>query len=431
MTAGTRRNGNSKLGPFHWATPGHPAKLGRGAHASRSPQAGHAASSSAGPREMWAPDEWAPDKWAGAEWAGAESTNEAEWAGTAGAPTAGEWQAPEGWTAHEDWTPRHDEQVHAGWRQHAQWTGHIDTAGFDAWATREDPAAVDTRELGSAGKPNGPGETTARFWAGKKVVPAAAAAGVIAAGAAAFALFGPGGSHPQASQLNDAVGLSGPSATASGAGGQGSGSILKFATASTPSSQKPAGKTAKPSASARPSVTPTKSASTAPASAAATTKAAAPANSAAPVSSAASSSTATTLSCNLSGGLLPDNVSAIVSFLLAHGYSDNAAAGMAGNIYQESKGNPESVGMGGGGLIGWTPLPSGFVTGNPTADLNTQLAALLTYNQGWHQYIAELNAASSPANAAYIYVTMFERAGIPAAATREAAATDVARACGI
>ncbi len=76
-------------------------------------------------------------------------------------------------------------------------------------------------------------------------------------------------------------------------------------------------------------------------------------------------------------------MTAIVSFLLAHGYSHNAAAGIAGNIYQESKGNPESVGMGGGGLIGWTPLPSGFVTGNPAADLQTQLAAVLTYNQGW------------------------------------------------
>ena len=64
------------------------------------------------------------------------------------------------------------------------------------------------------------------------------------------------------------------------------------------------------------------------------------------------------MSCNLSSGMLPENVTAIVSFLLAHGYSDNAAAGIAGNMYQESKGNPESEGMGGGGLIGFTPLPA-------------------------------------------------------------------------
>ncbi len=82
------------------------------------------------------------------------------------------------------------------------------------------------------------------------------------------------------------------------------------------------------------------------------------------------------MSCN-GGGLLPANVTAIVSFLLANGYSHNAAAGIAGNIYQESKGNPESVGMGGGGLIGWTPLQSGMVTGNYSADLQTQLKALL------------------------------------------------------
>jgi hypothetical protein len=129
--------------------------------------------------------------------------------------------------------------------------------------------------------------------------------------------------------------------------------------------------------------------------------------------------------------MLPENVTAIVSFLLANGYSANAAAGIAGNIYQESKGDPESEGMGGGGLIGWTPLPGDFVTGNVAADLQTQLGALLTYNQGWSSYLPALNSAASPASAAYIYVTDFERAGIPAAWTRETAAEDVASACGI
>jgi Phage tail lysozyme len=140
---------------------------------------------------------------------------------------------------------------------------------------------------------------------------------------------------------------------------------------------------------------------------------------------------ATTVSCSDSSYLLPANVTAIVSFLLANGYSDNAAAGIAGNIYQESKGDPESIGTGGGGLIGWTPLPSGFVTGNTSADLQTQLSAILTYDNGWSGYLPELNSAATPADAAYIYVTDFERAGIPAAGTREAAAEAVASACGI
>jgi hypothetical protein len=137
-------------------------------------------------------------------------------------------------------------------------------------------------------------------------------------------------------------------------------------------------------------------------------------------------------SCSASAsGPLPANYAAIVGFLTSHGYTGNAAAGIAGNIYQESGGNPESEGDGGGGLIGWTPLPGGYVTGNPAADLQTQLTAILAFNKIWAQYVPTLNAASSPAAAADIYVTDFERAGVPAAGTREAAAEAVAAACGI
>ncbi|MFI5068455.1 MAG: phage tail tip lysozyme [Streptosporangiales bacterium] len=153
----------------------------------------------------------------------------------------------------------------------------------------------------------------------------------------------------------------------------------------------------------------------------------------APTSSAPATVTSSSgHACTGSGGaMLPENYGAIVTFLTAHGYSGNAAAGIAGNIWQESGGNPESVGDGGGGLIGWTPLPGGYVTGNPAADLQTQLNAILTFNQIWAQYIPALNAAGSPAQAADIYVTDFERAGIPAAANREAAASAVAAACGL
>jgi hypothetical protein len=138
-----------------------------------------------------------------------------------------------------------------------------------------------------------------------------------------------------------------------------------------------------------------------------------------------------TVNCTGGGGPLPLNYAAIVEFLTSHGYTGNAAAGIAGNIYQESGGNPESVGSGGGGLIGWTPLPGGFVTGDVAADLHTQLEAILTFNQQWAQYLPALNGAGSPAEAADIYVTDFERAGIPAAANREAAASAVAAACGL
>jgi hypothetical protein len=142
------------------------------------------------------------------------------------------------------------------------------------------------------------------------------------------------------------------------------------------------------------------------------------------------------LTCSGTGGvagtgMLPDNYATIVNFLTAHGYTAIAAAGIAGNIYQESGGNPESVGTGGGGLIGFTPLPAGYVTGNPVADLQTQLQAILTYNQEWAAYIPALNAATTASDAAYIYMSDFERPGLPAAANREDAAVAVAQACGI
>ena len=60
-----------------------------------------------------------------------------------------------------------------------------------------------------------------------------------------------------------------------------------------------------------------------------------------------------------------------------------------------------------------TPVTSGYVTGNPTADLQTQLNAILQFNQIWAQYLPTLNAARSPIQAADIYVTDFERAGLP------------------
>ena len=129
--------------------------------------------------------------------------------------------------------------------------------------------------------------------------------------------------------------------------------------------------------------------------------------------------------------MLPENYQAIMAFLTKHGYTAMAAAGIAGNMWQESKGNPESVGTGGGGLIGFTPLPAGYVTGNPAADLRTQLAAVLTYNRQWSQYIPMLNAATSATQAADIYMNDFERPGLPAAANREAAAAAVASACGL
>jgi hypothetical protein len=132
-----------------------------------------------------------------------------------------------------------------------------------------------------------------------------------------------------------------------------------------------------------------------------------------------------------SAAMLPANYATIVAFLTSHGYSGIGAAGIAGNMYQESGGNPESGGRLAGGLIGWTPLPPGLITGNPAADLQAQLAAVLTFNDQYPQYIPELNGAATPAQAADAYMVHFERPGLPAAANREAAAEAVAHACGL
>ncbi|MCW2929422.1 MAG: peptidase [Actinomycetia bacterium] len=294
---------------------------------------------------------------------------------------------------------------------------------------------------------------TARFRAGK-AVPAAAVAAALAVGAAAYGVMATHDRPPGELAANLATVPSGGYTLASGgtltAVGSGkkqssdaSGGLTGALAAGLIRSQDVLADVAKSAAAAQAAAKPT--ASTSPAATAspspavtpspqASSPAAAPtvappaATTAAP---ATSKPTATSLTCNTSDGLLPDNVTAIVSFLVANGYSDNAAAGIAGNMYQESKGNPESEGDGGGGLIGWTPLPAGFVTGDPAADLQTQLAAVLTFNEQWSQYLPALNDAATPADAADIYVTDFERAGIPAASTREAAAQDVASACGI
>jgi hypothetical protein len=305
-----------------------------------------------------------------------------------------------------------------------------------AQAGDADPAARETELSRNAGRYTGRHAgvrgKTARKRVGR-VVPVAVVAATLAAGTAAAIGLTSGG-HPQAANLNTSLAIHGTVASTLGSGaGNANGATaapIKVATATAGAVRTP--KPAKTAPRSTPSAPAKAAAAHAAASASAPAQAAQAAAPAAPAPAAtAKAAAATTLSCNVNSGLLPANVTAIVSFLLAHGYSDNAAAGIAGNMYQESKGDPESVGMGGGGLIGFTPLPAGYVTGNPAADLQTQLSAVLTYNQGWSQYLPALNSAASPSAAASIYVTDFERAGIPAAGTREASAQDVASACGI
>jgi hypothetical protein len=398
LTAGTRRSGSSKFGPFRWpAEPRYDEFEGQA-------QEGRFA-------ELVSYDEY-----------GHTAFDGTAFDGTAFDDTAFERAAFDG-----------DGDSYAN-------------ASTDVYAEPPAPAALAGGAPGNAepgrnaGRYTGrhvmsPRTKTTRMRVGK-VVPVAAVAATIAAGTAAYGLASGGPSQPAHTsatmslpgtlESTSAASLANASTAPSG--------LVKVAKATGAGAAESTGKHAKPAPRRTPAATPSAAATHAAAKA---STPAAPKHAAPAVTHASSPATtakaapATTLSCNVSYGMLPDNVTAIVSFLLANGYSDNAAAGIAGNMYQESKGNPESEGMGGGGLIGWTPLPAGFVTGNVTADLQTQLSALLTYNQGWSGYLPALNSAASPSDAAYIYVTDFERAGIPAASTRETAAQNVASACGI
>jgi LysM repeat protein len=114
-----------------------------------------------------------------------------------------------------------------------------------------------------------------------------------------------------------------------------------------------------------------------------------------------------------------NNLKAIALYLVQHGYSRAAAAGIASCIDGESHGNPESVGDGGGGLIGWTPLGSAtpnpnIVTGNVAQDLMTQLGDILYYNSheiGQSQ-VNQLNSISDPVAAADFFSQNFERPAV-------------------
>lgn len=114
-----------------------------------------------------------------------------------------------------------------------------------------------------------------------------------------------------------------------------------------------------------------------------------------------------------------NNLLAIGQFLVGNGYSKAAAAGIASCIDGESEGNPESVGDGGGGLIGWTPLSSAqpnanIVTGNVEQDMLTQLNDILFYNSNeiGQSAVNQLNSITDPVAAADFYSQNFERPAV-------------------
>jgi hypothetical protein len=110
---------------------------------------------------------------------------------------------------------------------------------------------------------------------------------------------------------------------------------------------------------------------------------------------------------------------AVGQYLVENGYSDAAAAGVASCVDGESGGNPESVGSGGGGLIGWTPISSAepnsnIVTGNASQDMMAQLEDLLYYNSTeiGQSLVDELDSQTDPVAAADFYSQNFEKPAV-------------------
>jgi len=110
---------------------------------------------------------------------------------------------------------------------------------------------------------------------------------------------------------------------------------------------------------------------------------------------------------------------AVAQYLVENGYSKAAAAGVASCVDGESGGNPESVGTGGGGLIGWTPISSAapnsnIITGNPSQDIMTQLADILYYNSSeiGQSLVNQLNTISDPVSAADFFSENFEKPAV-------------------
>jgi hypothetical protein len=117
---------------------------------------------------------------------------------------------------------------------------------------------------------------------------------------------------------------------------------------------------------------------------------------------------------NVTSGNANQNYLTVAKFLVGNGYTPAAAAGICGCIAGESAGNPEAIGAGSYGLIQEQGQQyKGLVTGNPSADLSTQMQAIITYNNAQGAgLIAMLNSISDPVKAADFYSAQFERPAI-------------------
>lgn len=125
---------------------------------------------------------------------------------------------------------------------------------------------------------------------------------------------------------------------------------------------------------------------------------------------------------------IPENAEQLYGYLTGHGLTPTAAAGILGNIGQESGGNPYAGAWPSNyGLIQWTPASSYFSAPPTFAEQEAGIITYIDANGG----IQRINAAAtSPAAAALYFSEEYERPAAWAAnnANREAIAQAVATA---
>ena len=281
-----------------------------------------------------------------------------------------------------------------------------------------------------------PRSKTARKRAGR-VVPAAGVAAVLVAGAAAYGLIAASG-HPQAAQLSSDLAL--PAGHSSGVGGvdsaasgmiraaRAAGSAVATATAK-PQASRATKAAAKPAAAPSYSPASVAIAEPAPPAAAANASPSASPTATSQGSKPSSSGGSAAVQSDIANG---NYTLAIGQYLVDHGYSAAAAAGVASCVDGESGANPESEGSGGGGLIGWTPLGSAqpdanIITGNVSADMMTQLADILYYNADeiGQSAVDGLNSQTDPVAAADFYSQNFEKPAVTDSDVRSSVAEQV------
>lgn len=118
----------------------------------------------------------------------------------------------------------------------------------------------------------------------------------------------------------------------------------------------------------------------------------------------------------------------IAEVLRRGGLNRVGVAGVLGNAYAESSYRPSATGYGGGGLWGFTAAPNSLADlqayakkrGRSWTDAGLQTEFLLQHVSP--SLKRELNAASSPEAAARVFMSQWERPGIPRQSVRESAA---------